>query len=231
MSVRPSVLSPHFQVHICWQIPWNEWHKNCHARASRWFALSRHRCQQLLLPFHASFRLSVQLSMCLSFGIADRSLGRKSLLFGMLMYPPSVYRHQQVLVPICPSVCLPHIQVLCIFWQNSWKEWHKIWYADISRWLILSRHRYRWVLLSFHVFVRPVNCPWAWVLVLRTNLLAETIYILACWCIQTTYPLFINAYGYWYPSGLGWGIAVAITGRYGELMATHSSLKIEHNFK
>ena len=59
--------------------------------------------------------------------------------------------------------------------------------ADVSRWLTLGQHWCRWVLLSFHAFVRPSNHPWAWVCVLHTKRLEEMAYNLACWCIQMAY--------------------------------------------
>ena len=76
---------------------------------------------------------------------------------------------------------------------NHLGKWHKIWYADVSGWLILGRHRCRWVLFSFYVFVRRSNCPWACILVLR-----KKVYILPCRCIQITYPHFIYVYAYYY---------------------------------
>ena len=88
----------------------------------------------------------------------------------------------------------------CIFWQTIWNEWHKIRYAEVSWWLTLGRHRCRCVLLSFHASVRPSICPSARVLVLLTNLLEEKVYIVACWCIQMTYPQCIDAYWYSCPS-------------------------------
>ena len=42
-----------------------------------------------------------------------------------------------------------------------------------------------------HINRRPSNSLWAWILVLRTNLLEEIIYILVCRCIQMTYHQFI----------------------------------------
>ena len=83
-----------------------------------------------------------------------------------------------------------------VCWQITWNEWHKICYAEVSRWLTIGRHRCRWVLLSFHAFVRPSKCLWAWVLVLPTSLLEEKVFILACWCIQMTCRQFIYAYEY-----------------------------------
>ena len=53
--------------------------------------------------------------------------------------------------------------------------------------LSLGQHWCRWVLLSFHAFVRPSNHPWAWVCVLHTKRLEEMAYNLACWCIQMAY--------------------------------------------
>ena len=58
---------------------------------------------------------------------------------------------------------------------------------SVSRWLTLGQHWCRWVLLSFHAFVRPSNHPWAWVCVLHTKRLEEMAYNLACWCIQMAY--------------------------------------------
>ena len=42
---------------------------------------------------------------------------------------------------------------LRIFWRISWKEYHKIWHADIS-----SRHLCRWILLSFN-YLWPPSAP------------------------------------------------------------------------
>ena len=76
---------------------------------------------------------------------------------------------------------------LHICWQVTGKEWHRVRNADVSRWLTLGQHWCRWVLLSFHAFVRPSNHPWAWVCVLHTKRLEEMAYNLACWCIQMAY--------------------------------------------
>ena len=76
---------------------------------------------------------------------------------------------------------------LHICWQVTGKEWHRVRNADVSRWLTLGQHWCRWVLLSFHAFVRPSNHPWAWVYVLHTKRLEEMAYNLACWCIQMAY--------------------------------------------
>ena len=76
---------------------------------------------------------------------------------------------------------------LHICWQVTGKEWHRVINADVSRWLTLGQHWCRWVLLSFHAFVRPSNHPWAWVSVLHTKRLEEMAYNLACWCIQMAY--------------------------------------------
>ena len=89
---------------------------------------------------------------------------------------------------------------LNICWQITWKKWHNIRHADVSRWLTLGRHRCRWVFLSFYVLVHPSNCPRAWILVLRTNLLEGKVCILACWYIEVAYHQFINVYGYYCPS-------------------------------
>ena len=71
--------------------------------------------------------------------------------------------------------------------QVTGKELHRVRNADVSRWLTLGQHWCRWVLLSFHAFVRPSNHPWAWVCVLHTKRLEEMAYNLACWCIQMAY--------------------------------------------
>ena len=89
-----------------------------------------------------------------------------------------------------------------ICWQITWRKWHKIWHADLFRWLNLGRHRYRWVLLSLYAFVRQSNSPWACILVLRTNLLKENVYILSCWYLLMSYPMFIYGHCCYCPSGL-----------------------------
>ena len=66
-------------------------------------------------------RPSVQLSVSLSFGIADKSLGRKRLHFGMLLYPddlPSVYRRLWSLLSVLP----PHFQVFMHLPANHLEE-------------------------------------------------------------------------------------------------------------
>ena len=42
------------------------------------------------------------------------------------------------------------LAIMVLTWQltNTWKEWHKMCHADVSRWLTLGRHRCRWILLS-----------------------------------------------------------------------------------
>ena len=91
-------------------------------------------------------------------------------------------------------------RLLCICWQISCKEWHKIWHADVSRWLTPLWNRSRWLLLSFHTFIRPSDHPCDWVWVLQTNRLDEMVYILACWYIQMIYLQFIDACEYYCPS-------------------------------
>ena len=110
---------------------------------------------------------------------------------GAIAIPPS---NSAPLPLFCPSVCLSvnrsvnHIfRFLHICWQVTGKEWHRVRNADVSRWLTLGQHWCRWVLLSFHAFVRPSNHPWAWVCVLHTKRLEEMAYNLACWCIQMAY--------------------------------------------
>ena len=110
---------------------------------------------------------------------------------GAIAIPPS---NSAPLPLFCPSVCpsvnrsVNHIfRFLHICWQVTGKEWHRVRNADVSRWLTLGQHWCRWVLLSFHAFVRPSNHPWAWVCVLHTKRLEEMAYNLACWCIQMAY--------------------------------------------
>ena len=110
---------------------------------------------------------------------------------GAIAIPPS---NSAPLPLFCPSVRLSvnrsvnHIfRFLHICWQVTGKEWHRVRNADVSRWLTLGQHWCRWVLLSFHAFVRPSNHPWAWVCVLHTKRLEEMAYNLACWCIQMAY--------------------------------------------
>ena len=82
---------------------------------------------------------------------------------------------------------------LCICWLITRKEGCKIWHADVSRWLTPIRHRCRRLLLQLPAFVRPSNCPWAWVLVLRTNHLeGKSIFWLADVSRWLTLSLFIR---------------------------------------
>ena len=78
---------------------------------------------------------------------------------GAIAIPPS---NSAPLPLFCPSVRLSvnrsvnHIfRFLHICWQVTGKEWHRVRNADVSRWLTLGQHWCRWVLLSFHAFVRP----------------------------------------------------------------------------
>ena len=84
---------------------------------------------------------------------------------GAIAVPPS---NSAPLPLFCLSVRLSvnrsvnHIfRFLHICWQVTGKEWHRVRNADVSRWLTLGQHLCRWVLLSFHAFVRPSNHPWA----------------------------------------------------------------------
>ena len=45
------------------------------------------------------------------------------------------------------------LKFLRVCWQISWKDYHKIWHADIS-----SRYRCRWILLSFY-YPRQPSAP------------------------------------------------------------------------
>ena len=116
---------------------------------------------------------------------------------GAIAIPPSNSAPLPLFCPsVCPSVC-PSIGLLTTFsgfctfadkslGRNGIELLHSR-NADVSRWLTLGQHWCRWVLLSFHAFVRPSNHPWAWVCVLHTKRLEEMAYNLACWCIQMAY--------------------------------------------
>ena len=146
---------------------------------------------------------SVCPSVCLSIGLlttfsgfctfADKLLGRNGIELEMQMFPDDLPLANIDADGYCchfmHSSVRPTIHglgfVYCI--QSAWKKWPTIWHADVSRWLTLGQHWCRWVLLSFHAFVRPSNHPWAWVCVLHTKRLEEMAYNLACWCIQMAY--------------------------------------------
>ena len=102
--------------------------------------------------------------------------------------PPATLLSVRLSVRLSVNRSVNHIfRFLHICWQVTGKEWHRVRNADVSRWLTLGQHWCRWVLLSFHAFVRPSNHPWAWVCVLHTKRLEEMAYNLACWCIQMAY--------------------------------------------
>ena len=102
--------------------------------------------------------------------------------------PPAILLSVRLSVRLSVNRSVNHIfRFLHICWQVTGKEWHRVRNADVSRWLTLGQHWCRWVLLSFHAFVRPSNHPWAWVCVLHTKRLEEMAYNLACWCIQMAY--------------------------------------------
>ena len=85
----------------------------------------------------------VQLSVRLGFSTAYKSPGQKSLHFGYAGVSrrlASVYWHLWVSLSARPFF-RKIFRFLCICWQIIWKEWHKIWHADIFRWLTLIRHR------------------------------------------------------------------------------------------
>ena len=113
---------------------------------------------------------------------------------GAIAIPPSnsaplpLFFSVRLSVRLSGNRSVNHIfRFLHICWQVTGKEWHRVRNADVSRWLTLGQHWCRWVLLSFHAFVRPSNHPWAWVCVLHTKRLEEMAYNLACWCIQMAY--------------------------------------------
>ena len=102
--------------------------------------------------------------------------------------PPATLLSVRLSVRLSVNRSVNHIfRFLHICWQVTGKEWHRVRNADVSRWLTLGQHWCRWVLLSFHAFVRPSNHPWDWVCVLHTKRLEEMAYNLACWCIQMAY--------------------------------------------
>ena len=113
---------------------------------------------------------------------------------GAIAIPPSNSAPLPLFCPsVCPSVC-PSIGLLttfsgfCTFADKSLGrngiELEMQMFPDD---LPFGQHWCRWVLLSFHAFVRPSNHPWAWVCVLHTKRLEEMAYNLACWCIQMAY--------------------------------------------
>ena len=185
------------------QIAWKKCLYFWHADVSRWLALSLSVLMGIIVrpSIHHIFRF---LCICRQItcnewhkhwhvDVFRFTLGR-SMPMGIV-----------VILCICPSV-RPSIGL----GSTDKSTWH----ADVSRWLTPIRHQCRWVLLSFLALVRPSNCPWAWVLVLRTNCLEEMVYISACWCILMIYTQFIDAHGYYCLSvrssvhlGLGLGLA------------------------
>ena len=47
---------------------------------------------------------------------------------------------------------------LCICWQITWKEWHKSWHVDVSRWFTLGLRQCRWILFvisCIHLSIQP----------------------------------------------------------------------------
>ena len=110
---------------------------------------------------------------------ADKSLRRDSIKIGMLMYPDDFPSDD-----VDADGYLLSFHAFIHFSDHPWdwvwvlqtnhlEEKVYIWHADVPGWLFPIEHRYQWELLSFHAFIHPSNCPWAWVLVLRTNRLEE----------------------------------------------------------
>ena len=110
--------------------------------------------------------------------------------------PPATLLSVRLSVRLSVNRSVNHIfRFLHICWQVTGKEWHRVRNADVSRWLTLGQHWCRWVLLSFHAFVRPSNHPWAWVCVLHTKRLEEMTYKLACWIADVSRWLTLSIHG------------------------------------
>ena len=144
---------------------------------------------------------------------------------GAIAIPPSNSAPLATLLSVRLSVRLSvnrsvnHIfRFLHICWQVTGKEWHKVRNADVSRWLSLGQHWCRWVLLSYHAFVRPSNHPWAWVCVLHTKRLEEMAYNLACCPLVQPFGfflVFLLFFSFFFLRlGLGQRRAVVIIGRW-----------------
>ena len=70
--------------------------------------------------------------------------------------PPATLLSVRLSVRLSVNRSVNHIfRFLHICCQVTGKEWHRVRNADVSRWLTLGQHWCRWVLLSFHAFVRP----------------------------------------------------------------------------
>ena len=155
-----------------------------------------HRCQWLLLEFHAFARPSVQLSMSLGFGITDKSLGKKVYILArwyiQMTYPQLIYAYEYWYLSVRLSI--NHIfRFLCICWQITWKEWHKkrIYPRPTSMPMDIV------VMSGIRPSVRPsmeLSLGIADKSLGRNGL---TRYILACWCTLMT-----SNHTAWMPMGI-----------------------------
>ena len=97
---------------------------------------------------------------------------------------------------VCSVIC--HIfMFLCIGWQITLKKWFNTWNGYVIRWLTLSRHRCRWIVMSVHAPVPSSNRTWAWVCVMRTKGSEEMPYNLACWYtddLPSHYRIIVHLY-------------------------------------
>ena len=106
---------------------------------------------------------------------------------GAIAIPPSNSAPLPLFCPsVCPSVC-PSIGLFTTFSGFCTFADKSLGRNGIELEMQMFPDWCRWVLLSFHAFVRPSNHPWAWVCVLHTKRLEEMAYNLACWCIQMAY--------------------------------------------
>ena len=102
---------------------------------SRCLIISRHWCWWYCCHFMSSVRPTVH---GLGFGNCDQiTLEKCGCHWGLwvLLSVRSFVHHILRLLRVC--------------WQISWKEYHKIWHADVS-----SRYQCQWILLSFY-YPRP----------------------------------------------------------------------------
>ena len=116
-----------------------KWHKIWHADVSR-CPIIRHWCWWYCCHFMCSpVRPTVH---GLEFGYCGQiTLEKCSCHSGLwvLLSVRSLVHHISSFLRVCLQI--------------SWKEYHKIWHADIS-----SRYRCRWILLSFY-YPRPPSAP------------------------------------------------------------------------
>ena len=95
------------------------------------------------------------------------------------MYPddlPSVDLCLWVLLSVRPS------RFLCICWQITRKEWHKMWHVDVSkRFTSVDIDADGYCCNFMHLSIRPT------IQGIEFGYCRQMVYIWACWCIQMTY--------------------------------------------